>query len=134
MRWGRTCRWCFHAAYTARMTEQMLRRGYLLLGLWVTALVISASESGAAEATLPHVLFNRDIRPILSDTCFPCHGFDAGKRKADLRLDLPEGAAALHHGHQAIKGGDLAGSELWRRVTSTDPKVMMPPPTSGKKL
>lgn len=116
------------------MTEKMLRRGYFRLGLWVTALVISASESGAAEATPAHVLFNRDIRPILSDTCFPCHGFDAGKRKADLRLDLAEGATALHRGHQAIKGGDLAGSELWRRVTSTDPKIRMPPPSSGKKL
>ena len=80
------------------------------------------------------VLFNRDIRPLLSDTCFPCHGFDANKRKGDLRLDTAEGATALHKGHQAVKGGDLKASELWRRVNSVDPKVLMPPPDSGKKL
>jgi hypothetical protein len=80
------------------------------------------------------IQFNRDIRPILSDTCFGCHGFDAGKRKADLRLDIAEGATALHKDHQAIKPGDLDGSELWKRINSRDAKVMMPPPESGKKL
>ena len=80
------------------------------------------------------ILFNRDIRPILADNCFLCHGFDAGRRKADLRLDTAEGLAADHKGHQAVKPGDPAGSELWRRVSSTDPKLMMPPPDSGRKL
>jgi hypothetical protein len=80
------------------------------------------------------VQFNRDIRPVLSDTCFSCHGFDANTRKADLRLDTPEGAIARRKGKQAIKGGDLKASELWQRITSTDPKVMMPPPDAKKKL
>src|ERR1051326_4257841 len=80
------------------------------------------------------VLFNRDIRPILTDNCFACHGFDSNKRKADLRLDNPESATAIHKGKQAVKPNDLAGSELWRRINSTDPKVKMPPPESGKKL
>ena len=88
----------------------------------------AAGDPGAS------VLFNRDIRPLLSDTCFPCHGFDASKRKAELRLDTAEGAAALHKGHQAVKAGDLQGSELWRRINSSDPKMVMPPPNSGKKL
>jgi hypothetical protein len=88
----------------------------------------------AADERPPAVLFNRDVRPILSDTCFPCHGFDAGKRKADLRLDTAEGMTALHQGRQAVKPGDLAGSELWRRVNSTEPKVRMPPTDSSKKL
>lgn len=88
----------------------------------------------APAGTNEPVLFNRDIRPVLSDTCFPCHGFDAAKRKAELRLDTAEGQRALHDGRQPVKPGDLAGSELWRRVTSTDPKVLMPPPESGKKL
>ena len=105
------------------------RNASLLRGLWTAASVL---YGGAAFAnTNSPVLFNRDIRPLLSDTCFPCHGFDANKRKAELRLDTPEGATALHKGHQAVKGGDLKGSELWRRVTSTDPKVMMPPPDSN---
>lgn len=125
----------FHVANTARMTQTTLNQRSISLGVWIIALAILTSGLRAADAgSTSHVLFNRDIRPILSDTCFPCHGFDAGKRKADLRLDLPEGATAIHKGHQALKGGDLAGSELWRRVTSTDPKLLMPPPVSGKKL
>jgi len=80
------------------------------------------------------VLFNREIRPILSDTCFPCHGPDANKRQANLRLDTAEGETTLHDGRQAVKGGDLSASELWRRVNATDPKVVMPPPVSGKTL
>src|SRR5882724_10873531 len=110
------------------------RNPLLVLGLWTA---ISALFGGAAFAdtvTNPAVLFNRDIRPLLSDTCFPCHGFDANKRKAELRLDTPEGATALHKGHQAVKGGDLKGSELWRRVNALDPKLIMPPPDSGKRL
>lgn len=79
-------------------------------------------------------MFNRDIRPILTENCFPCHGFDSAKRKADLRLDNAEGATAVHKGRQAVKGGDLAGSELWRRVNEADPKQKMPPPDSGRKL
>jgi hypothetical protein len=124
----------FHAPNTARMTQTTLSRRFIWLGVWMSAVAILTPHLKAADPGTPHVSFNRDIRPILSDTCFPCHGFDAGKRKADLRLDSPEGATALHKGHQAIKGGDLTGSELWRRVTSTDPKVVMPPPVSGKKL
>ncbi len=80
------------------------------------------------------ILFNRDVRPVLSDTCFPCHGFDANKRKAELRLDTAEGVVQVHKGRQAVKAGDLEGSELWRRVNSKDPQIMMPPPDSGKSL
>ena len=117
------------------MRKQPCSRGYRWLGAWLAAGTTLAcwAASGATNA-VPGVLFNRDIRPILSDTCFPCHGFDAGKRKADLRLDTVEGATANHKGHQAIKPGDLTGSEVWRRVTSTDLKTKMPPPSSGKKL
>ena len=88
----------------------------------------SAGESGA-------VTFNQHIRPILSDRCFQCHGRDAAKRKADLRLDVPEGAFAVNeHGRQAIKPGDVAQSELWRRVTAIDPDEVMPPPETHKSV
>jgi hypothetical protein len=49
-------------------------------------------------------------------------------------LDVPEGYTAVHEGRQVVKAGDLKGSELWRRVTSTDAKTMMPPPETNKKL
>jgi len=86
-----------------------------------------------AQSNAP-VQFNRAIRPILAEQCYICHGPDAAKRKGDLRLDTPEGAVAPHKGRQAIKPRDLNQSELWRRVTATDPKLQMPPPDSGKHL
>jgi len=67
--------------------------------------------------------FNRDIRPLLSQHCFRCHGPDAGERKADLRLDLEEGVADMF-------AGGLDESEAWRRINSTDPEEQMPPPKS----
>src|SRR5512142_2060631 len=113
----------------------VMRRPSFLAGFWpALALLWAPALPVGATLTNAPVLFNRDIRPILSDSCFPCHGFDANKRKADLRLDIPEGATALHQGHQAVKAGSLKESELWRRVTATDPKVAMPPPESSKRL
>lgn len=117
------------------MKQTALNRNHnLLAGACALLGLLAAPSFVSAEGTNATVQFNRDVRPILSDTCFPCHGFDAGKRKAELRLDNSEGATALHKDHQAIKPGDLAASELWRRINSTDPKVIMPPPESGKKL
>ena len=72
--------------------------------------------------------FNRDIRPILSDNCFACHGPDSGSRKAGLRFDTAAGAK------DAVKPGDPAGSELVRRITSSDPEERMPPADSHKQL
>jgi Protein of unknown function (DUF1549)/Protein of unknown function (DUF1553)/Planctomycete cytochrome C len=74
--------------------------------------------------------FNRDIRPILSENCFYCHGQDANKREADLRLDSRE--AALTAG--VIKPGDPAGSSLLQRIMAEDPDTQMPPPKSNRKL
>lgn len=73
--------------------------------------------------------FNQDIRPILSDHCFQCHGPDSKKRKAGLRLDTAEGAyAEIDAGEWAIKPGDADSSEVVKRIFSTDPDEMMPPP------
>ncbi len=88
----------------------------------------------AASTSDKRVDFNRDIRPILSDNCFACHGPDEKKRKAKLRLDQPEGAFAAKDGHQAIKPRNLKASELWLRINSKDPDELMPPPDSHKKL
>jgi hypothetical protein len=81
------------------------------------------------------LVFNRDIRPILSENCFSCHGFDEKKREAKLRLDTPEGALGkAESGAVVVKPGDLKGSELWTRVNSTDKDEIMPPPKSHKAL
>src|SRR5215470_8962757 len=71
--------------------------------------------------------FNRDIRPLLSDRCFYCHGPDEKNRKAGLRLDTFEGATKDRGGYRAISPGKPDESELIRRVTSHEPGEMMPP-------
>lgn len=112
--------------------------------LAVLLMVASGIPTGAAaaidgpKASPPSpsktIEFNRDIRPVLADNCFHCHGFDAGKRKGNLRLDTAEGATALHDGRQAVKPGDPSGSELIRRVRSADPATVMPPQEAHKRL
>lgn len=89
---------------------------------------------GQGSVGAQDVQFNRDVRPILATSCFVCHGFDAKTRKADLRLDIPEGAFAERAGVRAITPGDLSRSELWRRITSDDPDEVMPPPTFRHQL
>lgn len=83
----------------------------------------------SALAALPEKeTFNKHIRPILSDKCFSCHGFDKNTREADLRLDTAEGAASV------VKPGDPNTSELFLRINAHDPDELMPPPESIKKL
>ena len=99
------------------------------------ALVLFAWPSGLfAGKDLGGVDFARDIRPLLSDNCFACHGPDAKQRKADLRLDTREGALADLAGTSAVVPGKPSESELVRRVTTDDEDDLMPPPDSGKKL
>ena len=78
--------------------------------------------------------FQRDVRPILSDKCFACHGPDAAAREADLRLDLREGALADLGGYAAIVPGDLDASELIYRIATEDQREQMPPADSGLSL
>src|SRR3989454_4286730 len=89
----------------------------------------------AAFAAQKDIDFNRDIRPILSDHCYACHGPDENKRKAGLRLDRPEEALkTLKSGNRAIVPGDVEKSTLVQRLTSRDPDEVMPPPDEGKPL
>ena len=78
--------------------------------------------------------YNRDIRPILSDNCFSCHGFDPKTREAGLRLDTREGATADNDGEIAIVPGDVSKSALWERIHSTDEDEVMPPPKTHKTI
>lgn len=93
---------------------------------WATALLISAGLLSAEDT----VDFNRDIRPILSDKCFQCHGPDEETLKADLRLDLRDSAL----GTKAIVPGKSNESLLVERITSDDPDEMMPPPKIKKPV
>ncbi|MBI2425312.1 MAG: PSD1 domain-containing protein [Candidatus Hydrogenedentes bacterium] len=80
-------------------------------------------------------LFNRDVRPILSEHCFACHGPDTRSRKAGLRLDLEANAfAALESGNKALVAGDLDHSALVQRILTDDPDDRMPPPEFAKPL
>jgi hypothetical protein len=103
----------------------------LVLSAWgallTVAFAVSAARGGEVE-------FNRDIRPIISDKCFNCHGPDKAKRKAHLRLDTKEGAFADLGGYRALVPGDLKASELYRRITAADKAQRMPPARSGKQL
>ncbi len=78
--------------------------------------------------------FNRDIRPLLSDRCFACHGPDAEHRKADLRLDTRAGAESDLGGYAAVVPGEPESSALVERIRAEDPEEIMPPPDSGKRL
>ena len=88
----------------------------------------------ALLAADPVLSFNRDVRPILSENCFSCHGFDEKSRKAKLRLDLPAEALREHKGGIPVVPGDLTKSEAWQRIISEDPDDVMPPPKSHLKL
>ena len=94
-----------------------------------------AAQTGPPTAPVSPVDFNRDIRPLLSDRCFTCHGPDAAKRQAGLRLDEPAGASlVLDSGSRGVAPGDVAASELLSRIESTDPDLVMPPPHVGKPV
>lgn len=92
--------------------------------------------SGLAATAADKVDFNKDIRPILSDKCFHCHGPDEHDRKGKLRLDVPhgdDGAFREKKGTFAIKPGDPAASEIWKRIITDDEDDVMPPADSTKK-
>lgn len=80
------------------------------------------------------VQFARDIAPILSDTCYQCHGPDAAQREADLRLDTRSGLFGIREKQQVVTPGNRQASHLWKRITSQDADEQMPPADSGKSL
>lgn len=98
----------------------------VMLGVTLTLvpLILIADEGS------PEIDFNREIRPILAENCFYCHGQDSNKRQGDLRLDLRD--SAIQPG--AIVPGDAPKSKLFQRIHATDPETMMPPPKSNRHL
>src|SRR4051812_13694762 len=89
----------------------------------------------AAEKSVPDVIrFNRDVRPLFAGNCYNCHGQDEKARKARLRLDTREGALHRKKGGPVIVPGKPQESELFLRVTSSEPTERMPPVKTGKTL
>ncbi|MBL8848762.1 MAG: DUF1553 domain-containing protein [Planctomycetaceae bacterium] len=100
----------------------------------ILGLFAALSLAGTSHADAP-VRFNRDVRPILADTCFKCHGPDSVSRQADLRLDREAGLrGTTGEGAPVVSAGDAAASELYRRLITDDPSQRMPPADSGRTL
>jgi len=106
-----------------------MRRAPVQAARNIILLAWSASGLLAAE-----VEFNRDIRPILSDKCYACHGPDKAQRKTKLRFDNETGARQDLGGRFAIVSGDTAKSEIIRRITAAEPALRMPPVYSTYRL
>ncbi len=103
--------------------------------LLTASFVLISGNIAVHAASVPEkIQFNRDVRPILSDKCFACHGFDPKTREADRRLDTPEGALAEIKGVRAIVPGSLEESDAWQRIISKDKSEVMPTPKSHKTL
>ena len=105
---------------------------------FVFGLVCLTAGSTAVDAATPSssepIRFNRDIRPILSENCFQCHGPDKDKRKAKLRLDTKDGLFGEIGGHTIVTPADSARSAIFQRITAHDKDDLMPPIKSGKTL
>jgi len=117
----------------ARLPAEVALLPVVLLGAALGFARFCAAD--APDQPQASVEFNRDIRPLLSDNCFQCHGPDKAQRKADLRLDTEAGSTAdLGGGRRAVAAGDLEQSELYQRLIADDEHERMPPAKSGKKL
>ncbi len=119
-------------AFCSRRTKNVKTRVRTILILVLLPVTVSYVRPIRAETPTGRqkLRFNRDIRPLLSDRCFACHGPDKAGRKADLRLDRRE---------EAVKAGvidpaNLTESEILARITSDDPDEVMPPPAMKKPL
>lgn len=110
--------------------QRKIRLGAIVVSICFAWLYLFP-PAGSADNSKPPIDFSREVRPILSDNCFACHGPDESHRKAKLRFDTKEGAFAKPG---VITPGDAAKSRLYLRVSSKDQDTVMPPPSSGHKL
>ena len=109
------------------------RRSWLVFSVILVGLGRTASPLPAASA-LPTVDFNDQIRPILSEHCFKCHGPDEKKREGDLRLDVAANVFVDRGGYSIVVPGKSDESELYLRITSEDAQFRMPPESAGEPL
>src|SRR5579862_8005317 len=94
----------------------------------ISIAVLGYACFASQKSSAPEINFGRDIRPILSEHCFKCHGPNAGAGSAGLRLDSFEGATAQLDDGSAIVAGKPDDSVLLKRVSQTNPAMRMPPP------
>ena len=99
----------------------------------ILLLAVAASAAAQVPESSRAVDFQRDVRPILSDNCFQCHGPDQGTRRAALRLDTEDGAFATRPNGTTIARGDLGASLLYQRITHENDTMRMPPPALSNK-
>ena len=117
-------------AINPELRRRIERRLRVWLALLLPGFAAPLGLIGDTRAAPPAIDFNRDIRPVLSENCFYCHGQDSNKRQAELRLDMRD--AAIEAG--AIVPNDPRLSELIQRIYSKDPHKFMPPPKSNRRL
>ncbi len=109
-------------------------RRLLLTSRWLILMGLAVGLVLRASAAEP-VDFALQVRPILANYCYDCHGPDENRRQAGLRLDTREGwSKKLESGQQLAIAGQREKSELWRRVSSHDPEIRMPAAESKKRL
>src|SRR5687767_8393463 len=126
-----------YSLFPARATRIM---AVVLVAGWAQSFGAFAQQpdvqnTAAAAASSGRIDFSRDIRPILSDKCFVCHGPDAPNNKSKLRFDTEAHALAdLGNGRRAIVRGHPEQSDLVRRITAENPSMRMPPVYSGRQL
>ncbi len=106
-----------------------MTRTALLPALLVSVFLLSAEPTIDTSRTVD---FQQDVRPILADNCFACHGPDSNTRQADLRLDTREGAFADRGGYQIIVPGEAEASRLFERMSHPQEIARMPPPTAER--
>src|SRR3954463_9077806 len=111
----------------------MMRRSITELCVFMF-LIVGVCAIGRAENSGQPLNFTRDVRPILANNCFQCHGPDAKARKADLRLDIRESVGDIRGAEAVVDSKQPAASELLAGITIEDPDEHMPPPDSGKAL
>jgi hypothetical protein len=119
--------------YPAILMDHPLMFTAPLLRLPGIASLLVVMVSGSLRAQEP-LEFNRDIRPILAEHCFGCHGVDPKSRQAELRLDTLEGATVARDAGPAIQPGNASASALYQRIIAGDPDVVMPPPSTKNPL
>ena len=123
-------RFTFAAAAIATAAAMAMAAAMVMAPAGAASAAEGAEPGRVADQAAEPLEYNRDVRPILAEQCFSCHGPDSAARKADLRLDQRDVAIEM----QAIVPGEPDNSELIRRIFSTDPDEEMPPPETKKHL